>query len=82
MERNLFRSVPDAPDLAAHDLAEIDIAIELVLRTAATRVRLVSLGDPEAVAGVGLAHAQAAGVDFAIKRETAGTVSVVVGPLA
>ena len=80
MERDLFRPIPGATDPATLDLAEIDAAIELVVRTAATRVRLVSLDDPGSVAGLGLAHAQAAGVAFALKREASG-VSLMIGPL-
>lgn len=66
-------------DPLERDLGEIDAAIELVTRGAATRVRLVALARPDAAASTGLARAQAAGVRFAVDRRANGT-SVTVGP--
>ena len=55
----------DAPGSAGErDLLEVDAAIALVAKGHARRVRLVGLADPRAVAAVGLAHAQVAGVEF------------------
>jgi hypothetical protein len=61
-----------ADDLVAHDLAEVDAAIELVRRHAARRVRLVALGAPDLTAPVALAHAQAAGIGFRLERHDTG----------
>jgi hypothetical protein len=63
-------------------LAEIEVAIELVRRGQARRVRLVGLAAAEEAAGLGLARAQAAGVRFAIERSTepGQAISVVIGP--
>jgi hypothetical protein len=77
-----FRPSPAAPDdPVTRDLTEIEVAIDLVAFGAASRVRLVSLARPESVAAQGLAHAQAAGVGFALERDEAGAVSLTVGPL-
>ena len=73
---------PDAPsDPLEHDLAEIDAAIALVATGRATRVRLVSIACPDAVAATGLAHAQAAGLIFRLDRHGRAT-AVTVGPRA
>jgi hypothetical protein len=63
-------------------LSEIDVAIELVLRGQARRVRLVGLAAGERAAGPGLARAQAAGVRFAVERGEAPAlaVSLLIGP--
>jgi hypothetical protein len=63
-------------------LAEIDVAIELVRRGQARRVRLVGLVGAERAAGPGLARAQEAGIHFALERGVAPgfAVSLVVGP--
>jgi hypothetical protein len=63
-------------------LVEIDIAIALVQRGQARRVRLVGLDGSERAAALGLARAQAAGVWFALERNEAsdGAVSILVGP--
>jgi hypothetical protein len=71
---------PDAPSAADHDLAEIDAAIELVRRGVATRIRLLGLTRLDAVAGVGLARAQAAGLRFDVERGLEGNTSLTVGP--
>jgi hypothetical protein len=73
----LFPGVPDDP--AGHDLAEIDAAIALVSAGLARRVRLVSLGEPAAVAATGLARAQEAGIGFRLDR-TGAAVAVTIGP--
>jgi hypothetical protein len=61
----------------AHDLAEIDAAIALVARGTATRVCLVALHAPRTVAPIGLARAQAAGVDFSLDR---AAMALTLGP--
>lgn len=63
-------------------LSEIGIAISLVQRGQARRVRLVGLAVAEHAAGAGLALAQAAGVQFALERGTAPglPVSLLIGP--
>lgn len=58
------------------DLAEIDAGIALVSMGVATRVRLVSLARPEAVAAIGLAHAQAAGTTLTLDRGPDGVIAV------
>ncbi len=60
-----------ADDLIAHDLVEVDAAIELVVRGAARRVRLVALGAADLTAPLALAHAQAAGIGFRMERHDA-----------
>ena len=62
------------------DLAEIDAAIGLVVRGVATRVRLVGLMRPDALAAVGLARSQSAGVRFEIDRGANGDVAMTLGP--
>ena len=63
-------------------LAEVDAAIALVIRGAAVRVRLVGFALAEAVAGLGAAHAQLAGVGFQIDRPTvAGSMALIIGPI-
>jgi hypothetical protein len=63
-------------------LSEIDVAIELVLRGQARRVRLCGLAAGERAAGPGLARAQAACVRFAVERGEAPAfaVSLLIGP--
>jgi hypothetical protein len=63
-------------------LAEIEVAIELVRRGQARRVRLVGLAAAERAAGVGLARAQEAGVRFALERSTerGQAISILIGP--
>jgi hypothetical protein len=51
------------------DLAHVEAAIALVLRGGAVRVRLVGLTDPESLAPVALARAQASGVGFSVDRD-------------
>jgi len=67
-------------DSVEHDLAEVDAAISLVALGLATRVRLVGLSRPEAVASTGLAHAQEARVDFSLERGANGAVALTLGP--
>ena len=62
------------------DLAEIDAAISLVVGGVATRVRLVGLTRPDALAAVGLARSQAAGVRFELDRGATGVVAMTLGP--
>ena len=63
-------------------LSEIEVAIALVQRGQARRVRLVGLASAEHAAGIGLARAQEAGVEFALERGTAPglPVSLLIGP--
>jgi hypothetical protein len=72
-------SVPDPLEIA---LSEIDVAIELVRRGQARRVRLVGLVAGERAAAPGLARAQAASVRFALERGVAPAlaVSLLIGP--
>ena len=77
---------PRASDPTDEDLegalAEVDAAIALVNRGAAIRVRLIGFARAEAVAGLGAAHAQLAGVGFQIDRpEVAGAMAIIVGPI-
>ena len=50
------------------ELREVDVAIEMVVREAAVRVRLVGLADPDTIAPIALARAQLAGVEFHLDR--------------
>ncbi len=63
-------------------LLEIDAAITMVRRGQARRVRLCGLDGGERAAGLGLARAQAAGVQFALERGALpdGAVSLLIGP--
>ncbi len=69
----------DALEIA---LSEIGVAIELVRRRQARRVRLSGLTGIERAAGPGLAQAQAAGVRFALERGAppGRVVSLLIGP--
>jgi hypothetical protein len=67
-------------DLFAHDLAEVEAAVALVATGGAVRVRIACLPGALAVAGHGVALAQAAGVEFRILRESEGPVTIEVGP--
>ena len=69
-----------APSPIDRDLAEIDAAVELVRRGLAKRIRLVGLMRPDAVAAVGLARAQAAGLLFDVDRGPGGVATLTVGP--
>jgi hypothetical protein len=70
------------PDPLEVALREIDIAIELVLSGRASVVQLSGLEAAETAAALGLAQAQAAGVEFALQRSSsaAGAVSLRIGP--
>ena len=71
-----------AASAGAAALAEIDVAIELVVATAARRVRLVAVPFIETVAATGLARANAAGVRFSFERaDLPGVATVTVGPM-
>ena len=67
-------------DPVEHDLAEIDAAIDLVAAGLATRVQLVGLVRPEAVASSALARAQLKGVHFGLDRREEAQSVVTVGP--
>ena len=78
----LDADIGGATDVGSVALAEIDAAIALVTGRVARRVRLVALPFSEAVAGVGLARARAAGLAFRLERtERVGVASVTVGPI-
>jgi hypothetical protein len=70
---------PDPFDVA---LREIDIAIQLVVSGGARIVQLSGLEAAERAAPLGLAQAQAAGVEFAMQRSGSATggVSLRIGP--
>jgi hypothetical protein len=63
-------------------LAEIEVAIELVRRGQARRIRLVGLAAAEHAAGIGLARAQEAGIRFVLERSTepGQAISLLIGP--
>jgi hypothetical protein len=67
-----------APDPLESDLQEILAAIGLVAGGVARRVRIAGLRRPEAVAGLGLARAQEAGVEFGLEPNETGGFTVVV----
>ena len=68
-------------DPIEHDLAEMNAAIDLVAGGFATRIQLVGLVRPEALAPSGLAHAQLMGVQFSLDRHGEGSFAVTVGPI-
>ena len=62
-------------------LIEIDAAIAMVAGGHAQRVRLTALPFVDRVAGIGAAHARAAGVAFRLEGvQRAGVITVTVGP--
>jgi hypothetical protein len=61
------------------DLAHVDAAVELVRRGAAVRVRLAGLRDPEGLAQVALARAQAADMAFGVDRD-GDAMTLTIGP--
>ena len=72
MDPTTFLPFPGAShEEVVADLAEIEAGVALVSRGLATRVRLV-----------GLAHAQASHVAFALERNPRGMVAVTLGPRA
>jgi hypothetical protein len=72
---------PESPDADEAALLEIDAAIAMVVGRHALRVRLTALPFVERVAGLGAAHALAAGVQFRLERpERPGVRTVTVGP--
>jgi hypothetical protein len=66
--------------LVEHELAEVAAATQLVARGVARRIVLTGFFEVEAVAGMALVIAQAAGVRFALERHAEGSVAVVIGP--
>jgi hypothetical protein len=76
----LAPSVRTFIDPTERDLGEIDAAIDLVAQGLATRVRLVGLMRPEAVAAIGLAHAHEARIAFSLDRKAGGRATVTLGP--
>jgi hypothetical protein len=70
-----------ATDVFDVAIVEIDAAIAMVAGRHANRVRLTALPFVDWVAGIGAAHAHAAGVAFRVERaERAGVLTVTVGP--
>jgi hypothetical protein len=67
-------------DPIAHDLVEIDAAIDMVARGLATRIQLIGLTRPEAVAPSALAQAQRRGVAFTLDRRGEARFAVTIGP--
>ena len=67
-------------DPIEHDLVEVDVAIDLVALGLATRIQLVGLIRPEAVAPDGLARAQRRRVAFALDRRGDSRYAVTIGP--
>jgi hypothetical protein len=61
------------------DVAHVDAAVELVRLGAAVRVRLAGLRDPEALAQLALARAQAADLLFSVDRD-GDAVTLTIGP--
>ena len=60
--------LPWVDDPAEADAREVDAAIAMVGGAVARRVRLVGLRDPERIAPVALARAQAAGIQLQVER--------------
>jgi hypothetical protein len=76
------RALEPSDDDLEKALAEVDVAIAVVSRGAAVRVRLIGFPLVEGVVGLAAAHAQLAGVAFQIDRlDPAGAAAMVVGPL-
>lgn len=67
-------------DLFARDMAEVEAAVAMVAAGAAVRVRIACLPGALAVAGRGVALAQAAGVGFRVSHGADGLTTVEVGP--
>jgi hypothetical protein len=57
----------------------VDAAVELVRIGSALRVRLAGLREPEALAQVALARAQAADLEFSVDRD-GDAVTLTIGP--
>lgn len=64
---------------AGRTAAEIEVAIQLVTRGAARRVRLSGLPGAERLAATAADQADAAGVDFHVERDPTGIV-LSIGP--
>lgn len=79
METGRLYVLPSSEEALETDLREVDSAIAMVTRGAAVRVRLVGLHDPDEVAAIALARAQAAGISFGIDR--LGTTRLTFGPV-
>jgi hypothetical protein len=81
MDHSTLVTFPNAwTGSADSDLAEIKAGIALVSRGLATRVRLIGLAHPEAVAAAGLALAQASRVGFSLERGSGGIAAITLGP--
>ena len=71
--------LPQTDDPLDADLREVDVAIELVARGAAVRVRLVGLNGADQIAPIALARAQEAGVEFRVDH-AGSTTRLTFGP--
>jgi len=71
--------LPHVEDPLDADLREVDVAIAMVAKGAAVRVRLVGLATATRIAPIALAHAQSAGVDFRVDG-SGPTTGLVFGP--
>ena len=71
--------LPKTESTFESDLMEVDVAIELVARRAAVRVRLIGLTSAASIAPIALAHAQRAGVPFRVES-SGGMMRLVLGP--
>jgi hypothetical protein len=81
MDPTTFLPFPgSSPEKVDADLAEIEAGVALVSFGLATRVRLVGLSHVDAIAGAGLAHAQASHVAFALERGPRGAITITLGP--
>jgi sugar/nucleoside kinase (ribokinase family) len=65
--------LPHADDPLDAELREVDVAIAMVVRGAAVRVRLVGLNGADHIAPIALARAQEAGVDFHVDHTGTAT---------
>lgn len=65
--------LPHADDPLDAELREVDVAIAMVVRGAAVRVRLVGLNGADHIAPIALARAQEAGVEFRVDHAGATT---------
>lgn len=61
------------------DIVQVDAAVELVRMGSALRVRLAGLREPEALAQLALARAQAADLEFSVDRD-GDAVTLTIGP--
>jgi hypothetical protein len=80
MDRTLAWLPGGALDPAERALAEVDAAVALVARGVALTVTVSGLAAAAEVAATAAARAQAEGLAFHVRRDTAAAVTLVVGP--